>query len=95
MEPTDDKLSGVGVCWLYVFFLSARHLHIPAAVGLVLASSVGLLMLSIISGTSYTAAVFLPQLAFVCLEIAWFCCFRPAVVVSAQSALSAAAPNKR
>jgi hypothetical protein len=33
-----------------------------------------------ITGTSYAIAVFSPQLAVVFLEIAWFCCFRPAVV---------------
>ena len=95
-ESTDDKISGrMGVWWLYVFFLSARHLHFPAAVGLVVTSSVGLLMLSIISCTSYTAAVFLPLLALVCLEISWFCFFRPEVVVSAQSRTNSFQPVAR
>ena len=78
MEPTDqgENLPGIDVCLLYLFFLSARHLHFPAAVHLVLASSVGLFMLSMITGTSYATAVFFPQLAVVFLEIAWFCCFR-------------------
>ena len=87
MEPTDqgDKLPVIDVCRLYPFFLSARHLHFPAAVYLVLATSVGSFMLSMITGTSYATAVFFPQLAVVFLEIAWFCCFRPAVVVSSSS----------
>ena len=87
MEPTDqgEKLPRIDVCRLYLFFLSARHLHFPAAVYLVLATSAGLFMLSMITGTSYATAVFFPQLAVVFLEIAWFCCFRPAVVVSAKS----------
>jgi hypothetical protein len=87
MEPTDqgEKLPRIDVCRLYLFFLSARHLHFPAAVYLVLATSVGLFMLSMITGTSYATAVFFPQLAVVFLEIAWFCCFRPAVVVSVKS----------
>jgi hypothetical protein len=38
-----------------------------------------------ITGTSYATAVFFPQLAVVFLEIAWFCCFRPAVVASVKS----------
>ena len=87
MEPADqgEKLPEIDVCQLYLFFLSARHLHFPAAVYLVLASSVGLFMLSMITGTSYATAVFFPQLAVVFLEIAWFCCFRPAVVASVKS----------
>ena len=87
MELTDqgEKLPRIDVCRLYLFFLSARHLHFPAAVYLVLATSAGLFMLSMITGTSYPTAVFSPQLAVVFLEIAWFCCFRPAVVVSVKS----------
>ena len=87
MEPTDqdENTPRIDVCRLYLFFLSARHLHFPAAVYLVLASSVGLFMLSMITGTSYATAVFFPQLAVVFLEIVWFCCFRPAVVVSVKS----------
>jgi hypothetical protein len=87
MEPTNqgEKLPRIDVCRLYLFFLSARHLHFPAAVYLVLASSVGLFMLSLITGTSYATAVFFPQLIVVFLEIVWFCCFRPAVVVSVKS----------
>jgi hypothetical protein len=87
MVPTDqdENLPRIDICWLYLFFLSARHLHFPAAVFILLASSIGLFMLSMITGTSYTTAVFFPQLAVVFLEIAWFCCFRPAVVVSVKS----------
>jgi len=87
MVPTDkdETLPRIDICWLYLFFLSARHLHFPAAVFIVLASSVGLFMFSMITGTSYTTAVFFPQLTVVVLEIAWFCCFRPAVVVSVKS----------
>jgi len=87
MEPTDqgEKLPRIDVCRLYLFFLSARHLHFPAAVYLVLATSVGSFMLSMITGTSYATAVFFPQLAVAFLEIAWFCCFRLAVVVSVKS----------
>jgi hypothetical protein len=39
--------------------------------------------LSMTFGTPYTTAVIVPLLAVVCLEIAWFCFFRPAVVASA------------
>ena len=87
MEHTDqgEKLPRIDVCRLCLFFLSARHLHFPAAVFIVLASSVGLFMFSMITGTSYTTAVFFPQLAVVFLEIAWFCFARPAVVVSVKS----------
>ena len=62
MEPTDqgEKLPRIDVCRLYLFFLSARHLHFPAAVYLVLASSVGLFMLSRISITTFSTAVILP-----------------------------------
>ena len=75
-----DGLPEVGVCLLYKYFLSSRHLHFPAAVWFALASSIGLYMLSIIFGT----AVFFLQLAVICLEIIWFCC-RPAVVASSPS----------
>ena len=59
MEPTDqgEKLPRIDVCRLYLFFLSARRLHFPAADYLVLATSVGLFMLSMITGTSYATAV--------------------------------------
>ena len=87
MEDTNKHgiLLSVHVRLLYVLFLSARHLHYPAAGCLALASSVGLVMLSMISGMNFLTAVILPQLAIVFLEIAWFCCFRPAVVVSSSS----------
>jgi hypothetical protein len=79
----DEYFPDINVRWLYVFFLSARNLHVPAAVCLALASSVGLSTLSMTFGTPYTTAVIVPLLAVVCLEIAWFCFFRPAVVASA------------
>ncbi len=87
MEDTKkhEILLSVHVRLLYVLFLSARHLHYPAAGCLVLASSVGLVMLSMISWMSFLTAVILPQPAIVCLEIAWFCCFWPAVFVSSSS----------
>ena len=78
---SSDKIEDfpdINVRWLYVFFLSARNLHVPAAVCLALASSVGLSTLSMTFGTPYTTAVIVPLLAVVCLEIAWFCFFRPA-----------------
>ncbi len=65
----------LAVVQLYVFFLSARNLHVPAAFCLALASSVGLFMLSMTFGTPYITALILPLLAGVCLEIAWFCFF--------------------
>ena len=68
-----------------MFFLSARNLHVPAAFCLALASSVGLFTLGVTFGTLYTTAIILPLLAAVCLEIAWFFFFRPAVVASAPS----------
>jgi hypothetical protein len=79
----DEYLPDINVRWLYVFFLSARNIHVPAAFCLALASSVGLSTLSMTFGTPYTTAVIVPLLAVVCLEIAWFCFFRPAVVASA------------
>ena len=39
--------------------------------------------LSMTFSTPYTTAVIVPLLAVVCLEIAWFCFVRPAVVASA------------
>ena len=74
----DENFSVINIRWLYVFFLSARNLHVPAAFCLALASSVGLSTLSMTFGTPYTTAVIVPLLAVVCLEIAWFCFFRPA-----------------
>ena len=46
---SSDKIEDfpdINVRWLYVFFLSARNLHVPAAFCLALASSVGLSTLS-------------------------------------------------
>ena len=83
---TDTKpLPAMQVRFLYAYFLSARHLHISAAVLLLLASAVGLFTLSITLGTTYISTVILPQLAIVFLEIAWFCCFRPAAFVTIKS----------
>jgi hypothetical protein len=79
----DEDFPVINIRWLYVFFLSARNLHVPAAFCLALASSVGLSTLSMTFGTPYTTAVIVPLLAVVCLEIAWFCFFRPAVFASA------------
>ena len=80
-----ETLPEVKVRFLYAYFLSARHLHISAAVLLLLASAVGLFTLSITLGTTYISTVILPQLAIVFLEIAWFCCFRPAAFVTIKS----------
>jgi hypothetical protein len=81
----DEDFPVINVRWLYVFFLSARNLHVPAAFCLALASSVGLSTLNMTFGTPYATAVIVPLLAGVCLEIAWFCSVRlgPAVVASA------------
>jgi hypothetical protein len=79
----DEDFPVINIRWLYVFFLSARNLHVPAAFCLALASSVELFTLSMTFGTPYTTAVIVPLLAGVCLEIAWFCSVRQAVVASA------------
>jgi hypothetical protein len=47
----DEKIPEINIRWLYVFFLSARNLHVPAAFCLALASSVGLFTLSMTFGT--------------------------------------------
>ncbi len=59
-----EKLPEIDFRWLYIFFLPARNLHSPAAVGLVLASSVGLFTLSMTFGTTYLR-YYLPVLAVV------------------------------
>ena len=50
----DDRLANFNIRWLYVFFLSARNLHVPVAFCCALASSVGLFTLSMTFGTPYT-----------------------------------------
>jgi hypothetical protein len=82
-DKNDENIPEINIRWLYVFFLSARNLHVPAAFCLALASSVGLFTLSMTFGTPYTTAVIVPLLAGVGLENAWFCSVRPAVVASA------------
>jgi hypothetical protein len=69
----------IHIRWLNVFFFSARNLFFSAAVCLqVLASSVGLFMLSRISITTFSTAVILPLLSIGCLGFAWFCFFQQA-----------------
>ena len=46
----DEVFPVINIRWLYVFFLSARNVHVPAAICLALASSVGLSTLSMTFG---------------------------------------------
>lgn len=80
-----EKLPCIDIRWLYVFFLSARHLHFVASVCLVLACSVGLLTLIMTFDTTCTIFFIVPLLAVVCLDIAWYCFLRPPVVASSPS----------